>query len=194
MKSLDQSHRVLLENLATFHRAQRCLDDADSYLWELLQNVAVSISTDFQGKLPRFNRYNERGHRYLQTRDFENWRGLGKHFVTVGIEQFDVSGLVSPGEGTACRAYVYSEFLQDSTRAARFPDDEGLLRKIKPPAGFASAPEDMPGYIFLMNIGVVSVEDFMDSKRLLAFLKEPLRTLGEWLISISPTIKVTSKS
>ncbi len=183
---LDQSHRIVLENLATFQRAQRCLEEADTYIQSVLQEIADDLSA---AHAPQFSFYFTPGAgSYLQTRACPNWDGTGAHLITIGIERLAVAEILAPDSPDAARAYIYSELLNDWKRAASYTRIARHLRQLLPPDGFAPASPQMHGYVFVKRLAPPSVATLCDRAALKTFFMQCLEPLASWLVANAPQL------
>ncbi len=183
MNSLDQSHRVVLENLSALRRANRSIEEADQYLCDVAQDVCNDLLARYQKHLAVWEFNKSR----IETRHFTNWRESHRHLVTIGLGRLEATGLVRSANSLGCQAYVYSDFLQDHRND--YPADLAFIRNLPPSMDFRPAPERMTGHMFIRDTGGISAEDFMNRDFLKAFIAAPLIELAEWLIANSPAIE-----
>jgi hypothetical protein len=183
-QSLDASHRVLLDNFQTFLRAQLCLEEIKRYLSETLKEVEGEQPP---AKTPPFRfKYNKGG--WLQADAFLGGLAREKnthHLVSIGIDMLDVPYLLTTAE---CRAYVYSGVLADGNKQSWHKPVGKFLSNLRPPRDFVPAPSDLDGYVFVKQLGNLSVEAFCSSGELKNYFREPLNSLSEWLVANASAI------
>ena len=174
MKTLDASHRTLLDNFATFERAQLCLKEIEKYLWEVLVEVANELPA---GRSPAFEFKLDKGG-WMQANAFPDWQGTSNELIGIGIENFGLGDMIS-GEG--CQAYVFCLPLGDTKAHKKYAALSQHLRSLLPPDGFTLAPAQYHGYMFVKSLGSVPVNTFCSRSDLKKYLREPLDTLATWL-------------
>ena len=189
MKSLDHSHRTVLENLETFQRAQQCVLEINDYVWAALREVTDELPTSDD---PPLKFALDKGG-WLQANTFPNWQGTTFELLSIGIENLGLNDLIASGGGEGCRAYIYSILLNDPKRAKDQATVSGLLRKLEPPAGFVPAPTHHHGYLFVKQLGALPVESVCSLAKLKSYFSSPLTELAEWLDANSATIASFAK-
>lgn len=172
MNSLDQSHRTLLENFATFRQAERCLADTEAYVKGVLQEVLDELSFRYRGvAIVSFKEG------CLQLDAFPNWRSSGCHFVSIGLENIKVANLFVGTGDEPCRAYIWSAYLLKLE--GHKPPDEAWLRTRQLPMSFKISQQG--GYLATKQLAPLSVDQMMNRGEVLRNLREPLETLASWL-------------
>lgn len=181
---LDPSHQIVLENFATFQKAQRCMDEVETYIQSILREIADELSGLHA---PLYNFYFVAGSdTYLQTRAFPNWDNVGVHLITIGIERLSPANLLGTASPEATRAFIYSELLADPKRAPRYPRTSALLRRFTPPDGFLPAAPQMHGYLFVKQIAPIPLPIVLSRPDLKSLFRQHLDTLVAWLIAQAP--------
>jgi len=183
---LDSSHQIVLENLNTFQKAQRCLDEVEAHLQSVLREVADELSA-LHAPLYDFKVDND-GSTYLQTRAFPNMDNTGAHLITIGIERLTSTDLLGLANPEATRAYIYSELLNDPKRATNYPNMVNILRQLTPPDGFLAAAPQMHGYLFVKQLAPVPVPTVCSRTLLKSFFRQTLDVLTSWLITNTPQL------
>ena len=181
MKTLDSSHRTLLDNFATFERAQLCLKEIEKYLWDVLAEVESELPT---GQSPAFEFKLDKGG-WLQANVFPNWEGTGIELIGIGIETFDLSDMIS---GDGCRAYVFCLPLGDTKAMKKYTSLSQYVRALTAPSGFTHGSAQDHGYVFVKTLGGVPVNTFCSRPDLKKYLRDPLDTLIGWLHTNGPAL------
>ena len=189
MKTLDASHKTVLENLDTLERAQRCLEEIKAYRWEILQEVADELTAKYDPPL-RF--VLERGG-WIEAKVFPNSEGTDRHLINVGIEHLEVPSIIN-ADAEGCRAYIFSELLADSKAAGVHKAIAQRLRQLQPPSDFTPASAQAHGYLFVKMLGNIPVDAFCSRSRLKSYFETPLTVLADWLRSVSPAVTALKQS
>ena len=170
MNSLDQSHRTVLEQLATFRLAQRCFDETEAYVLGALQQIRDEFASLLHGTDTLSFKEG-----CLQLDAFPNWQGTEFHFVSVGLEKIKVGNLLGD---EPCRAFIWSAYLHQREGKAPSPD-VCWLRGATRPAGFEVSRRR--GYVAERNLGALTVDQVMNRSEVHRHFREPLADLSRWL-------------
>lgn len=172
MNSLDQSHRTLLENIATFRLAERCLADTEVYVKGFLEELVGELGS-------RYRETATVGFKVgcLQLDAFPNWRGSECHFVSIGLENIKVANLLAGAGGEPCRAYIWSAYL--STQSNATTPEGARLRSLASSTGFGASRRS--GYLAEKDLGLLTVDQMMSRDEVRRYFSVPLNHLAGWL-------------
>ena len=177
--TLDQSHRVVLANFGIFRRAQQCVEEITSYVWDVLREIAneLPVSADPSAHVA----FDTKDGGWLEVRAFPNWGGTEYPLISIGIMNLKVIDLLAEDGAEECRAYVYSIPLQDAAQPAARKSLADQLRTLQPPDGFALARPNMHGYLFVKKLEAISADVLCSRPQLKNFFSTPLNELVVWL-------------
>lgn len=168
MRTLDDSHKSVIENLETITRMKECSEEVERYLVERATAVFERCSREHPSVFGKVIERNEYGNRYINMPLTVMEKDAP--FV-LGVEQVWTAGILGLPSAEPLTYYVYSLV---SPTAAR-----NLQAAAPAPRGFVPQG-NRDSYIHAMALSPMSKDDFLDPAKVERHFADPLQTLCEW--------------